>query len=210
MGDLGPGATDTVVCVDGPELVVADAAAWRSWLSQHHRQSEGVWLVLAKRGTIDPIRLSYDEALDEAICFGWIDGQVGRRDATTFRRRFTPRRARSPWSRRNTVIAARLAAAGRLQPSGAAEVALAKVDGRWEAAYESQASIGVPDDLAVALDAQPDARAMFEILTSQNRYAVLYRVVQAKKAETRARRIREFVDMLARGETIYPQARTKP
>src|SRR6202043_462636 len=157
--------------VDLSEFVVADAGAWRAWLSDQHGASPGVWLVLAKKGTTDPTSLSYDEALEEAICFGWIDGQIGRRDSATFRRRFTPRKARSPWSQRNTVIAERLTAAGRMQPAGEAEMARAKGDGRWDAAYASQSSIDVPDDLAIALAAQPRALAMFEILTSQNRYA---------------------------------------
>jgi uncharacterized protein YdeI (YjbR/CyaY-like superfamily) len=207
-GHCGPASSDTVECMDVAELLVADTAAWRHWLRRHHGQSPGVWLVLAKKGTVDPTALSYDQALDEAICFGWIDGQTGRRDSTTFRRRFTPRKARSPWSQRNTVIAERLIATGRMQPAGEAEIAGAKDDGRWDAAYASQSTIEVPDDLANALAAQPRARAMFELLTSQNRYAVLYRIGSAKKAETRTRRIEQFVAMLARGETIYPQARS--
>src|SRR3984957_5731858 len=201
-------STDTVEGMDAAELVVADAAGWQDWLRRHHGQSPGVWLVLAKKGTGDPTALSYYQALDEAICFGWIDGQIGRRDSTTFRRRFTPRKPRSPWSQRNTVIAERLTAAGRMQPAGEAEIARAKGDGRWDAAYASQSTIDVPDDLEIALAAQPSALAMFEVLTSQNRYAVLYRIGNAKRAETRARRIEQFVAMLARGETVYPQARS--
>jgi uncharacterized protein YdeI (YjbR/CyaY-like superfamily) len=208
MGPFQPASTGTVAGMEVPELVVADAAAWRHWLRRHHEQSPGVWLVLAKKGTVDPTALSYDQALDEAICFGWIDGQTGRRDSTTFRRRFTPRKARSPWSQRNTAIAERLTAAGRMHTAGEAEIARAKGDGRWDAAYASQSRIEVPDDLTIALAAQPTALAMFEILTSQNRYAVLYRIGNAKRAETRARRIEQFVAMLARGETVYPQARS--
>jgi uncharacterized protein YdeI (YjbR/CyaY-like superfamily) len=175
-------------------------------LSDHHADAPGVWLVLAKKGTVDPTTVSYDEALDEAICFGWIDGQLGRRDGVTFRRRFTPRKARSPWSRRNAAIAERLIATGRMHRSGEDEVRQAKADGRWEAAYAGQASIEVPEDLASALSADPRARAMFETLTSANRYAILYRIGNAKKPETRSRRIDQFVEMLARGETIHPQA----
>jgi uncharacterized protein YdeI (YjbR/CyaY-like superfamily) len=208
MGPFQPASTGTVEGMEVPELVVADAAAWRHWLRQNQGQSPGVWLVLAKKGTVDPTALSYDQALDEAICFGWIDGQTGRRDSTTFRRRFTPRKARSPWSQRNTAIAERLTAAGRMHTAGEAEIARAKGDGRWDAAYASQSRIEVPDDLTIALAAQPTALAMFEILTSQNRYAVLYRIGNAKRAETRARRIEQFVAMLARGETVYPQARS--
>jgi uncharacterized protein YdeI (YjbR/CyaY-like superfamily) len=191
--------------VDLSEFVVADAGAWRAWLSDQHGASPGVWLVLAKKGTTDPTSLSYDEALEEAICFGWIDGQIGGRDSATFRRRFTPRKARSPWSRRNTAIAERLAASGRMQRSGEEQVRQAKADGRWDAAYAGQASMAVPADLADALKSNLRAQAMFERLSSANRYSILYRIGDAKKAETRARRIEQFVDMLARGDTIHPQ-----
>jgi uncharacterized protein YdeI (YjbR/CyaY-like superfamily) len=192
--------------LDQAELIVRDAGEWRRWLSAHHADSQGVWLVLAKKGTLDPTSVSYDEALDEAICFGWIDGQLGSRDATTFRRRFTPRRARSPWSKRNVAIAERLTAVGRMHPTGADEMQRAKEDGRWENAYAGQASIEVPDDLASALDSNQRAAAMFESLTGANRYAILYRIVNAKRPETRSKRIGQLVEMLARGETIHPQA----
>lgn len=192
--------------VDLRELIVKDADEWRRWLSAHHADSPGVWLVLAKKGTVDPTTVSYDEALDEAICFGWIDGQLGRRDSVTFRRRFTPRNARSPWSQRNVAIAERLIATGRMHPAGEDEVRRAKEDGRWEAAYAGQASVEMPQDLAMALRVNPDAAAMFETLTRANRYAILYRVGNAKTPEARSRRIDKFVEMLARGETIHPQA----
>jgi uncharacterized protein YdeI (YjbR/CyaY-like superfamily) len=191
--------------VDFPELLVADAAEWRTWLSGHQSKSQGVWLVLAKKGTTHPTTLSYSEALDEAICFGWIDGQLGRRDSATFRRRFTPRDARSPWSQRNVTIAERLSASGRMHRSGEDEVRRAKADGRWNSAYAGQASAEVPEDLANALAANPRARAKFLKLTSANRYSILYRIESAKKIETRTRRIEKFVEMLARGETIHPQ-----
>ena len=190
-----------------PELIVAGREAWREWLATHHDTSDGVWLVLAKKGTADPTALTYDLALDEALSQGWIDGQTGRRDDRTYRTRFTPRRARSQWSARNVGIVSRLTTEGRMQPAGLRQVEEAQADGRWEAAYAGQASIEVPDDLESALAAAPRARAMFEILTSQNRFAVLYRIDSAKRPETRARRIVQFVDMLARGETIYPQRR---
>jgi uncharacterized protein YdeI (YjbR/CyaY-like superfamily) len=193
--------------VDLPELLVADATEWRSWLSAQHSGSPGVWLVLAKKGTTRPTTLSYEEALDEAICFGWIDGQLGQRDSATFRRRFTPRSARSPWSRRNVAIADRLGAAGRMHPSGEEEVRRAKADGRWKGAYAGQATMEVPEDLANALKAHPAAQEMFQTLTSANRYSILYRIENTKRVETRARRIEEFVDMLARGETPHPQRR---
>jgi len=185
-----------------------DPVAWRAWLNEHHDESAGVWLVLAKKGTEKPTSLTYDHALEEALCHGWIDGQARRRDETTYRQRFTPRRKRSVWSKRNTGIAERLRAEGRMHPAGHAEVERAKADGRWEAAYAGPASIEVPPDLAEALTAEPKAQAMFENLNSQNRYAVLYRIATAKRADTRARRIAQFVTMLARGETVYPQRPT--
>jgi uncharacterized protein YdeI (YjbR/CyaY-like superfamily) len=195
-----PGMADEL-----PELIVSDAAAWRAWLAKHHADPAGVWLVLAKKGTEKPTSLTYDQALEEALCHGWIDGQAGRRDEATYRQRFTPRRRRSAWSKRNTGIAERLIAEDRMHPAGHAEVERAKADGRWEAAYAGPASMEVPADLAEALATEPKAQAMFEGLNSQNRYAVLYRIASAKKPETRTRRIEEFVAMLARGETIHPQ-----
>jgi uncharacterized protein YdeI (YjbR/CyaY-like superfamily) len=191
--------------VDLPELLVADATEWRDWLSSHHASSSGVWLVLAKKGTTLPTSLSYDQALEDAICFGWIDGQLGRRDDETFRRRFTPRSARSKWSKRNVTIAERLGSSDRMHQSGLDQVQRAKADGRWESAYAGQASAEVPVDLAAALHANPQAQAMFDELSGANRYAILYRIENAKKAETRAKRIEQFVATLARGETIHPQ-----
>ncbi len=191
--------------MDIPELLVRNGPEWRRWLSRSHSTSKGVWLVLAKKGTTDPTSLSYDEALDEAICFGWIDGQLGRRDDATFRRRFTPRNAQSLWSQRNVRTAERLLASGRMHRSGEAEVERAKGDGRWHTAYAGQASAEVPEDLRNALLAHPPAQAMFETLSSANRYAILYRIGNAKRAETRARRIEQFVEMLSQGETIHPQ-----
>jgi len=193
-----------------PELIVGDAVAWREWLGENHGDPAGVWLVLAKKGTENPTSLTYDQALEEALCHGWIDGQTRRRDDATYRQRFTPRRKRSAWSRRNTGIAERLRAEGRMHPAGQAEVERAKADGRWEAAYAGPATMEVPPDLIEALAAEPKAQAMFETLNSQNRYAILYRIGTAKRADTRARRIREFVAMLARGETVYPQTPNRP
>ena len=189
------------------ELTVADAAGWREWLSEQHKTSPGVWLVLAKKGMTRPTCLTYDQALEEALCHGWIDGQVRRRDETTYCQRFTPRRARSPWSKRNVGLVERLESEGRMCPAGTAEVERAKADGRWDSAYAGQAGMEVPADLATALTAEPRAQAMFDILTSQNRYAVLYRIAGAKRPDTRTRRIERFVTMLARGETVYPQKR---
>ena len=195
---------------DLPELTVPDAAAWRGWLAEHHGDTGGVWLTLAKGGARQPTSLTYAQALDEALCVGWIDGQVRRGDETTYHQRFTPRRSRSRWSKRNVGIVARLTADGRMQAAGQAEVDRAKADGRWDAAYAGPAGIEVPDDLVSALRAEPRAQAMFDVLTSQNRFAIVHRVDEAKRAETRARRIERFVAMLSRGETVYPQKRGLP
>lgn len=195
---------------DLPELVVRDGDAWRRWLEAEHASSAGVWLVLAKKGTTEPTSLRYDRALEEALCLGWIDGQRRTRDDATFHQRFTPRRPRSAWSKRNVGIVEQLARDARMHPAGIAEVERARGDGRLDAAYAGPAEAIVPDDLAAALSARPAAAAMFEVLTSQNRFAVLNRIGQAKRADTRARRVAQFVEMLARGETIYPQKRALP
>src|SRR5437016_13600091 len=129
------------MAVESPELIVRDAAAWRDWLGENHTDPDGVWLVLAKKGTERPTSLTHDQALEEALCHGWIDGQAGRRDEATYRQRFTPRRPRSAWSRRNVGLAERLLAEGRVQPAGISAVERAKADGRWEAAYAGQAGI---------------------------------------------------------------------
>jgi uncharacterized protein YdeI (YjbR/CyaY-like superfamily) len=193
------------VPTDLPELVPAVAAAWRAWLQEHHAETAGVWVHLARKNVTDPTSLTYEQALDEALCFGWIDGQVRGGDGSTYRQRFTPRRARSPWSARNVGHIQRLTEAGRMHPAGLAEVERARADGRIDSAYAGPATITVPGDLAAALAHNADAAAMFGVLTSQNRYAILYRLQGAKRPETRARRLRQFVDMLARGETFYPQ-----
>lgn len=187
------------------ELIVADADAFREWLRAHGAVSDGVWLVLAKKGTTDPTSLSYAQALDEALCEGWIDGQKRSRDAATFSQRFTPRRRASVWSKRNVGLTEQLIAAGRMRPAGLAEIERAKADGRWAAAYSGQASTTVPEDLGAALAANAEASAMFARLNGANRFAVLFRVETAKRPETRARRVEQLVAMLARGETIHPQ-----
>jgi uncharacterized protein YdeI (YjbR/CyaY-like superfamily) len=186
------------------ELLVRDARAWSRWLERNAGSTQA-WLVLARKGTSSPTRLSHPEALEVAICFGWIDGQRRSRDDLTFLQRFSPRRPRSPWSQINASAAERLIADGSMRPAGLAEVERAKADGRWASAYAGQATIVVPADVAAALAADAAATAMFGRLSSQNRYAILYRVGAAKRAETRARRIAQYVAMLARGETIYPQ-----
>ena len=188
-----------------PELLVADVGAWERWLDRHHAESSGVRLVLAKRGATTPTRLTHAEALEVALMFGWIDGQLGKRDDATWTVRFTPRRPRGRWSKRNVAIAQRLISEGRMRPAGLAEVERARADGRWEAAYHGSASISVPEDLAQALAAVPAAAAAFDGLSAQNRYAILYRLTTAKRLETRTRRLEQFIDMLASGQTIYPQ-----
>jgi uncharacterized protein YdeI (YjbR/CyaY-like superfamily) len=190
-----------------PVLTVPDAAGWRAWLGEHHADHSAVWLVLAKRGITEPTSLTYEQALEEALCHGWIDGQVRGGDARTYRQRFTPRRARSRWSAGNVGLVDRLIAEGRMHAAGLAAVERAKADGGWAAAYAGPATVEVPPDLSAALRANPDAQAMFDTLTSQNRFAILHRIHGTRRAETRARRIEQFVAMLARGDTVHPQKR---
>lgn len=192
------------------ELLMRDAAAWRAWLAAGHAEAGPVWLVLAKKGTSEPTSLTYDDALEEALCHGWIDGQVRRRDDATYMQRFSRRRVRSAWSKRNVGIAERLIEEDRMRPAGLMEVQRAQEDGRWKAAYAGAAAIEVPEELAIALAASPAAEDMFKALSSQNRYAILYRIETAKRPETRRQRIERFVEMLARGETIHPQRSTAP
>jgi uncharacterized protein YdeI (YjbR/CyaY-like superfamily) len=189
---------------DLEELIVPHAKAWRAWLARHHARSAGVWLVLHKLGgTVTA--LTYDQALDEALCFGWIDGQVARRDDESYRQRFTPRKAKSTWSARNVAHVARLEAEGKMHDAGRAAVEAAKADGRWERAYASPSKATVPDDLAAAIEANAAAKRAFATLSGANRFSVIYRVQAVKRAETRARKIAELVAMLARGETPHPQ-----
>ena len=188
---------------DYPILLFADRAAFRKWLSAHHASQPGLWLRIAKAAS--PLKsVTYAEALDVALCFGWIDGQKKSHDADSFLQKFTPRQKRSAWSKRNREHVARLIAAGEMHPSGLAAVEAAKADGRWDRAYDSPGTATVPDDLQAALDAHPNAKAFFETLKGANRYAILYRIQAAVKAETRARRIAQFVAMLERGETLHP------
>ena len=191
--------------LDDPTVIVSDATAFRDWLDVNKDTSDGVWLVLAKKNTTDPTSLTYAQALEEALCQGWIDGQKQSRDATTFMQRFTPRRRTSRWSKRNVDLAEGLIADGRMLPSGLAEIERAKADGRWAAAYSGSAAATVPADLAAALAVNRAAAKTFASLNGANRYAVLYRIEAAKRAETRARRIDQLVAMLARGETIHPR-----
>ncbi len=191
---------------DLPELLLPDAAAWRTWLEENHAASPGVWLVLHKKGG-DVTTLTYEEALQEALCLGWIDGQGRRRDAASVYQRMTPRRPRSIWSARNVARIEQLERDGRMHDAGRAQVDAAKADGRWAAAYPASTDAVVPDDLAAALAASPAASAWFDALTSTNRFAILHRVHQAKRPETRERRIADLVGKLARGETPHPQKR---
>lgn len=190
-----------------PQLLLADAAAWRAWLDENEATSTGVWLVLAKKGKDAPTSLTRDAALEEALCSGWIDAQALSRDDTTSLQRYCPRRPRSRWSARNVRITDRLIAEGRMRPRGQQEIDKARGDGRWDAAYEVNSNFEVPPDLAEALAVSPRATAMFEILTAQNRFAILFRITGVKKPETRARNIAKFVAMLERGETPHPQKR---
>lgn len=191
--------------MDDEDLVLPDAAAWRSWLDEHEDDPDGVWLVLAKKGTTEPTTLTYDQALDEALCSGWIDGQKRGRDAGTFRQRFTPRRRASLWSQRNIGLVAALTESGRMRPRGQAEIDRARADGRWDRAYAGAATVTVPDDLRAALDAEPTAAALFAELDATNRYAVLHRVMTAPSDTARANRITKLVGGLSRGETPYPR-----
>jgi uncharacterized protein YdeI (YjbR/CyaY-like superfamily) len=179
------------------------AAALEDWLARHHASSGGFWLKLKKNASGEDV-LTYAQALDVALCYGWIDGQKGKLDDAYWLQRFTPRSARSKWSKINREKAAALIEQGRMAPLGLAEVERARADGRWEAAYAGAKSATVPEDLAKALEASPAAAEFFKTLDSQNRYSILYRVQDAKKPETRARRIEKFVGMLANHEKIHP------
>lgn len=185
---------------DLPVLPFASRAAWAAWLEEHHAAQDGVWVKFAKKGSGIPT-VTYDEALDVALCYGWIDGLVRRFDPDFYLQRFTPRRKRSKWSKRNREKALALIERGEMRPAGLAEVERARADGRWDAAYDSPSTITVPDDLRAALDATPAAGEAFAKLDAQNRYAILYRIHDAKRPETRTRRIAEFVALLAEGRT---------
>jgi len=184
-------------------LTFTSQIEWESWLGQNGSTSTGAWLRLARKGT-EERTVTYEQALESALCYGWIDGQKRAENEQYWLQRFTPRSARSIWSKLNTDRAEALIAAGRMRPRGMGEIEKARKDGRWKAAYTSAANSIVPDDLQAALDANPGARKFFATLNSRNRYAILFRVQNAKKPETRARKIGEFIDMLNRGETFHP------
>jgi len=186
-----------------PVMTFESTDAWDAWLAAHHAGSPGLWLKIAKKGAASRT-ISYSDALDVALCHGWIDGQKGRLDDDYWRQRFTPRKPGSRWSKINTERAAALIESGRMRPAGLREVERAQADGRWEQAYESQSRIAVPEDLARALAANERAREFFATLDGANRYAILYRIGTAKRPETRAKRIDTFVAMLSEHKKIHP------
>lgn len=186
-----------------PVLCFANQEAWADWLAEHHASAAGVWVKLARKGSGLP-SVSRDEALDLALCYGWIDSQGKSYDEQYWLQKFTPRTAKSKWSKINRVKVEQLIAEGRMQPAGFAAIEAAKAEGRWDAAYDSPRTATVPPDLQEALDQNPAAAAFFATLNSANRYAILHRIQTAKKAETRAKRIQQFVEMLERNEKIYP------
>jgi uncharacterized protein YdeI (YjbR/CyaY-like superfamily) len=196
MGDLGTRDGQPVLAFAGPD-------EWREWLAANGEASDGVWLKLARKGS-GVASVTHDEALDVALCFGWIDARAQSLDDRHWVQRFCPRRPRGTWSKVNRARAERLIDEGLMQPAGLREVERARADGRWEAAYDAQSTAQVPDDLAAALDEDPAARAFFEALDGRNRYSILHRIQTAKRPETRARRIAKFAAMCARGEKIYP------
>jgi uncharacterized protein YdeI (YjbR/CyaY-like superfamily) len=186
-----------------PVLGFDGTEAWTAWLAEHHDGSAGLWLKIAKKGA-PAVTVSYAEAVEVALCFGWIDGQKGGLDEHYWLQRFTPRKAASKWSKINREKAERLIAEDQMRPAGLRQVEAARADGRWDAAYAGQATATVPPDLADALARNPEAAAFFATLTGVNRYAILYRIQDAKRAQTRERRIGKFVAMLAEHQTIYP------
>jgi uncharacterized protein YdeI (YjbR/CyaY-like superfamily) len=186
-----------------PTLVLGSLADWERWLESWHESAPGVWLALAKRGSAHTT-VTYAEALDGALCFGWIDGQKAALDEHLWLQRFTPRRPRSRWSRINRDRAEELERSGRMRPAGAAQIERARADGRWQAAYAGQRTAELPDDLRLALLANPTAREFFDGLDGANRYAILYRIEEAKRPATRAQRIARYVEMLAARERIHP------
>ena len=187
---------------DLPILAFASKEAWDSWLAEQHASSDGIWLKFAKKGTGIPT-VTYAEAVESALCYGWIDSQLRSLDSDYYLQRFTPRKPRSNWSKINRSKAEELIASGAMQPAGLREVERAKADGRWDAAYDSPRAATVPEDLQRALDADPAAAAFFATLSSANRYAILYRIQDAKRPETRRRRIEQLVAMLREQRTIH-------
>ncbi len=192
-----------------PTLLFESPRDWERWLDAHHDTSRGLWLKIGK-GEAAAGTITYAQALEVALLFGWIDGQKGKLDAAFWLQKFTPRGPRSRWSQANRAAALRLMKEGRMRPSGLSAIESAKADGRWAAAYEPQSRASVPDDLKNALASNKAAQAFFDALDGHNRYAILYRINDAKKPETRVKRIATYVQMLARGETLHPRARPSP
>jgi uncharacterized protein YdeI (YjbR/CyaY-like superfamily) len=191
--------------VKSPELPIisfASQAEWGAWLAQNHGQSTGLWLKLAKKDSGIP-SVTYEQAVESALCYGWIDGLKKSFDHQFWLQKFTPRGAKSIWSKINVEKVERLIASGQMQPAGLTTVEAAKLDGRWEQAYDSQKTVAMPDDFQAALDANPKAKAFYTTLNSSSRYSFLFRIQTAKKAETRAKRIEQFIAMLERGEKIH-------
>ncbi len=201
-GDCGFGVFGKLKPTELPTLPFESKKKWADWLAKQHDKSAGVWLKLAKKATGIP-SVTYAEALDVALCYGWIDGQKGSFDEQYFLQKFTPRRPKSIWSKINVEKVEQLIASGEMKPAGLKAVKAAKQDGRWDAAYESQKNISIPEDFQSALDKNKKAKAFFKTLNSANRYAFLFRIQTAKKAETRAKRISQFVEMLERGEKFH-------
>ncbi|PFG34063.1 YdeI/OmpD-associated family protein [Sanguibacter antarcticus] len=192
--------------IELPELLVPDRASWRAWLEANGSAAPGVWLVLHKKGGA-VTTLTYVDAVEEALCFGWIDGQARSRGIDSSFQRMTPRRSRSAWSVVNVGRVERLERDGTMTDAGRVQIEAAKADGRWDRAYAGPATIEVPADLTEALAVSPAAQAWFAALTSSNRFAILVRIHEARRPETRARRITTFVEQLAQGVTPYPQKR---
>jgi uncharacterized protein YdeI (YjbR/CyaY-like superfamily) len=185
-----------------PELAFETQQQWGEWLKQNHTQTDGVWLIIYKKNTNIP-SINYAQALEEALCYGWIDGIKKSKDEVSFLQKFTPRRAKSIWSEINTKHIERLTAAGKMKPAGIAQVEAAKADGRWENAYAAGNKATIPEDFMAALNKNKKAKAFFETLNKQNLFAIYFRLQSAKKPETRAKRIATFVDMLARHEKFH-------
>jgi uncharacterized protein YdeI (YjbR/CyaY-like superfamily) len=195
-------ASSTSTTEEQSVIAFASAAEFRKWLTRHHADHPGIWLKIAKKASGIPT-VTYTEALDEALCFGWIDGQKKSFDATAFLQKFTKRGKRSVWSKINVGHVARLEKEGRMKPAGRAAVAAAKADGRWAAAYHSFSTAEMPEDFLAALAREPDAKAFFDTLNKTQRYSFFFRITTAKKTETRSKRIADFVAMLKRGEKLH-------
>jgi uncharacterized protein YdeI (YjbR/CyaY-like superfamily) len=187
-----------------PSLPFESATAWEAWLQENHQVSDGIWMQIGKKSAGHP-SITYDEAVDVALCYGWIDGQKNKHDDTAWLQKFTPRRKKSIWSKVNCLKVAKLTAEGRMQPAGLAQVEAAKTDGRWDVAYDSQSTMTMPEDFQAALDAHPKAKEFYESLPKSRRYSFLFRIQTTKKTENRAAKIEQLVAMLEEGKAFnYP------